>query len=225
MSTVLHPVGPQPQGVYWRRRLVLLLVVVLVAAVTWAIVSGGRSGAVEQDAGDVTDTAGESAGAGADAGSDPAVEGAAVEGAAVEAPVEAPVDASAGPPGCTPADLAVTLGTATRLFAGEEQPVFAVGITNTAAGACTVDAGDAAREIVVTSGADRIWSTLDCPVESPARLLLLEPGARDEVQVTWPRVRSAEGCPADLPVPRAGTYSAVLTVLGTTSAAVVFDLG
>jgi hypothetical protein len=211
MSAVLHPVGPQPQRVYWVRRLLLLLVVVVVAAVAWSVAQGARGGAAEaseEATGETTEDA-----------ADPAAEG---DAAVVE---PGPVEGDAGPAACTPVDLALTLTTATRSFGPEEQPVFTAGITNTGAAACTVDAGDAAREIVITSGTDRIWSSLDCPVESPARLLLLEAGARDEVEVTWPRVRSAAGCPADLPAPRAGTYSAVMTVIATTSAAAVFDLG
>ena len=204
MTAVLHPVGPQPPRVYWARRLVLVLGLVLVVAVAWALLTGTRSG-------------GEESAAPADEGAGETVADQAAEGE------PAPVG-DTGPAPCTPTELAATVTTATRAFGADEQPVFAVGLTNTGAGACTVDAGDAAREIVVTSGTDRIWSSLDCPVAAEPRMLLLEPGARDEVQVTWPRVRSAPGCPTDLPAPRPGTYGAVLTVLGATSAAAVFDL-
>ena len=91
---------------------------------------------------------------------------------------------------------------------------------------CTVDAGDATREVLVTSGDDRIWSTKDCATEeSASRQLLLGAGAADAVDIEWARVRSADGCPADLPAPKAGTYQAVATLGATSSQTVVFILG
>jgi hypothetical protein len=205
MSAVLHPVGPATPRVYWVRRLVVIGVVVVVVAVLWAVLSGVAKGAAETPADVAADDAAADAASGD--GTEPAV-----------------VDAAA-PQACTAADLTLTLTTTTRAYVAPEAPVFAVAITNSGAASCTLDAGGTAQEIVITSGSDRIWSSADCPVESPERLLLLAPGDRDEVQVTWPRVRSAPGCTTGLPEPRVGTYSAVLTLLGAQSAAAVFDLG
>jgi hypothetical protein len=89
-----------------------------------------------------------------------------------------------------------------------------------------VDAGLANQALVITSGADRIWSSADCPSEaSGERLLLMAPGAAEAMPVAWPRVRSAEGCAGDLPEPRPGTYTAVAVVAGVQSGQVVFELG
>lgn len=203
MSTVLRPVGPQPARVYWIRRLLLLLAIVVVAAVVWAIVVGGSGGPE---------------GAAATTDDEPAVtEGG--DGGEGEA-----ADDGGTPTTCDPAALTLTLTTDTRTYPAGTQPVFTVGVTNTGGSSCTVDVAAAQREIVITSGEDRIWSSLDCPEDSTESLQLLEAGARAEPTVTWPRIRSAEGCTAGLPEPRPGTYSAVVTMLGATSAAAVFDL-
>lgn len=201
MSTVLRPVGPQPARVYWIRRLLLLLAVVVVAAVVWAIVVGGTGGPE---------------GASAATDDEPAV---AQDGEGTE-----PSDEGGTPTTCEPADLTLTLTTDTRAYPAGTQPVFTVGVTNTSGSSCTVDVSAAQREILITSGDDRIWSSLDCPEDAAESLQLLEAGARAEPTVTWPRIRSAEGCAAGLPEPRPGTYSAVVTMLGATSAAAVFDL-
>lgn len=202
MSTVLHPVGPQPERVYWIRRLLMVLAAVVVVLVVAALVRA----ALEPDGAAPDDVD-------------------AAEVADGEAPADTAAADPGGPAACTAADLALTLTTSTRSYPAGALPVFTVAITNTGTVSCTVDAGDAAREILITSGSDRIWSSLDCPAEAAERLLLLEPGARDAVDVTWPRVRSAEGCATGLAEPRAGTYNAVTTLLGAQSPPAVFDLG
>lgn len=213
MSTVFRPVGPRPARVYWVRRLIVALVVVVLVAVVWALLrpgggddQGGAAGGDGPAAGTDADTSGEGSadGAGGDAGTD-----------------GAPAAASTA---CTGADLTITLTATDRTYPSGASPQLVVALTNTGTAPCTVDAGAGAREVLITSGSDRIWSSVDCAQDAPQRLLLLEPGAKDEDTVVWNRTRSAEGCPADLPAPRPGTYSAVATVVGTSSASAVFDL-
>lgn len=221
MSTVLHPVGPRPPQVYWVRRLVVLAVVVVVLAavvVAWTVL--GR-GAASADGAPADGGAGTDAAQGADGGAEDVAASDTSEDAAEDAAQEAP----ATPVACAPADLTVALTADGATFPAGVQPTFTVSLTNSGAVACTVDSDPTLRELVVTSGSDRIWSSLDCPPEPAPTLLLLEPGARSDAAVPWPRVRSAAGCPADLPEPRPGTYSAVVSALGATSAALVFDLG
>ncbi|WNB85915.1 hypothetical protein [Cellulomonas sp. ATA003] len=226
MSTVLHPVGPQRARVYWIRRLLVVLLVVALVVGSASLVSwlrgdrGGDAGAAaatEQQA-DVDATSGDDGEAGAadDAGAvDDAADG--EDGGEDDAPAT-PVD-------CTPAALQLTLTAADVEVAPTANPVLTATVTNVGDLPCTVDAGDAAREVVVTSGEDRVWSTKDCaPDDRASRQLLLAAGAADSVPIEWARVRSAEGCPADLPAPRAGTYQAVATLGAATSQTVVFIL-
>lgn len=129
-----------------------------------------------------------------------------------------------GPVTCAAHDLALTVTTDSRSYLAGAEPELTVAITNTGEVPCTIDAGDANRELRITSGSDRIWSTADCLGESTERMLLLDVGARDETTSTWPRVRSAEGCPEDVPAPEPGTYAAEVRLGGAESAAAVFDL-
>lgn len=201
MSAVLHPVGPRGPRVYWVRRLVVIALVVVLVVGAFLVAQALRGGA-----------------AGPSDGGQPAVTDVPTDSAAEDVAAE-------GPAACAPTDLAVTLTTDAGSYAPGTPVVLTVAITNNAATSCTVDAGEASREIVVTSGTDRIWSSFDCPTEPAERLLLLPSGARDEVAITWGRTRSAAGCPADQPAPRAGTYTAVASVAGAASTAAVFDLG
>lgn len=228
MNTVLHPVGPQPTRVYWVRRLVLLVLVAVLVTVLAFALGAARGDATDGTgaAASGTDGAGEAGGAPvADAGADGAEDG--TEGATGdEAEDAADDDGTGAAAACAPQALTTTLAADAASYAPGATPTFTVTLTNTGDSACTVDAGLANQALVITSGADRVWSSADCPSEaSGERLLLMAPGAAEAMPVAWPRVRSAEGCPGDLPQPRPGTYTAVAVVAGVQSGQVVFELG
>jgi hypothetical protein len=224
MNTVLHPVGPQPARVYWVRRLVLLLLAAVLVTGLALAVGTARGGAADgQGAADGAPAAGAGEGAqGAvpqDAGSE-ATDGTEDAGDDAEGTED---DAAAA---CAPETLTTTLAADAPSYPAGATPTFTVTLSNTGDSACTVDAGLTNQALVITSGADRIWSSADCPSEaSGERLLLMAPGAAEAMPVAWPRVRSAEGCAGDLPEPRPGTYTAVAVVAGVQSGQVVFELG
>ncbi|MCL3863092.1 hypothetical protein [Actinotalea sp. K2] len=198
MSTVLRPVGSQPARVYWIRRVLILLGLVVVGVLVWAFVVSGQGDATSQDPGQEVPAQGSE---------------------------EDQEPAPAGMVACTAADLTLTLVSDARTYPEDARPVFTIGYTNTGPQSCTVDTGPAGRDLLITSGADRIWSSTDCEEEGGERLLLLQPGEGDVAEVTWDRTRSDEACSEGLPEPRPGTYSATVGVLGAQSAAAVFDLG
>lgn len=199
MSTILRPAGPQPARVYWLRRAVVLGGFVLVVLLLWSMVRGG--------------------GDGGDAAADDKPE------AQVTAPETEQPDEGART--CTGADLTLVVTADAATYAAGANPTFTVRITNTSDSSCTVDAGDASRELLVTSGSDRIWSSLDCvAADAPERVLLLPAGQSDDpVAVPWPRVRSNETCGEGLPAPRAGTYHVVAKLVGAESQPATFSLG
>lgn len=205
MSTILRPVGPQPARVYWLRRAVVVGALVLVVLLMWSMVRGG--------------------GGGGDAAADDTPE---VEDAAPVTEGEPTDDEDADPSRtCTGADLTLVVTADAATYAAGANPAFSVRITNTSDSSCTVDAGDATREVLVTSGSDRIWSSLDCvAADAPERILLLAAGQSDEpVSVPWPRVRSNEQCGDGLPAPRPGTYHVVAKLVGAESQPATFTLG
>lgn len=226
MSAVLRPVGPQPPRVYWVRRLIVLAVLVglvtLLAVGARALLGGDEAVGAEPTADAVAQEA-----SGDDA---PAEDAPAEDPPADDAEEGTGEDAETGllggaPVACDPGDLTVTLTADAAAYPAGAEPRFAVAVTNAGDSACTVDAGSGSQVVTITSGPDRIWSSGDCVAEAGERLLLLDPGAQDAVELPWPRVRSDEACTEGLPEPRPGTYQAVATMLGAESAPVVFDLG
>ncbi len=197
MSNVLHPVGPRPSRVYWVRRIVVVAVLVAVVAAVVMLVRLAIGGSAD---GAVATTR-------------------AIASTTAAAP-------TSGTPQACPASavsLAVTADATT--YGPGVNPTFTVTVTNTGTQPCTLDVGEAARQVVVTSGADRVWSSADCanPAAS-SKLLLLNAGQPYEAAVPWARVRSAAGCPTGLPAPRAGTYQATASLAGKTSSPLVMIL-
>ena len=118
--------------------------------------------------------------------------------------------------------LEVLAGTGSSSYEAGQEPVLSAVVSLAAdQAACTIPGEEVA--MVVTSGQDRVWSTEDCGTDlgSPPELA---PGGRAEVSLTWPRQRSAPGCPSDLGEPGPGTYQLTVTVAGTTSEPVTFTL-
>ncbi|HMO12392.1 MAG TPA: hypothetical protein PKB06_13025 [Actinotalea sp.] len=216
MSALLHPVGPRAPRVYWVRRFLVLAVLAGVVTVALVLVNSFLGGGSASGAGPDGPGA-EPSGSAADGSTEPADDGADTAGADT---------AGAGlPQPGLPEQLAVALTADARSYAGGALPVLTVSVTNVSGESCTVDAGEANREVLITSGSDRIWSSLDCPAEPAERRLLLPAGGRDDTAITWPRTRSAAGCAGDLPTPRPGTYTAVATLAGASSTGAVFELG
>lgn len=187
-----------PQSVYWRRRFVVVGIplFLLVVLVLWLLNRGGHDDAVAEPP---------------------------------PAQTTAPVTTSAPPPGvpgCAPPTLTVGIAADAADVPAGASPTFTVTITNGGNTACVVDAGELQREVVITSGNDRVWSSKDCArADSPARSLLLSPGMTDTTSLAWNRIRSAPGCPGNLPAPGAGTYQATVALAGTSSGPTVFRLG
>lgn len=196
---VLRPAGSQPARVYWVRRLVVL--VALVAAVSLVFLGARALFARSDDAdGDPTPTS----------------------------PSASPTDAQTAAhdpstPACDPTSLSVTLSADATSYPAGAQPTFTIRLVNTGDVACLIDAGEAQRQVLITSGSDRIWASTDCGGDEPLQLLLA-PDEPDERQLAWDRNRSVEDCAPDQAAAQPGTYQAVLTLADVTSDPVVFGL-
>ncbi len=155
-------------------------------------------------------------------------------GPAPSAPAAAPavtptptttVDPVGGIGECAASALGLAISPTEASFARGVAASFTVTITNTGTLPCVVDAGETYREIVVTSGDDRVWSNRDCAsADSDPRTLLLDRGQQDVTQLAWNRERSAAGCPAGLPTPGAGTYQVTFSLGGAVTGPSVFVL-
>jgi hypothetical protein len=103
----------------------------------------------------------------------------------------------------------VTATTNAKSYAGAERPVLVLTVRNIARVACTRDLGQAARELRVLSGNDRVWSSDDCAPGGGSEPTVLDPDEAKTFTVAWARRRSAEGCPANRPAVGPGTYRVV----------------
>lgn len=194
---VLRPEGSLPARVYWVRRAVVVLVLVLVVVLAVLGVRALLGGGGDDGAASPTD-----------AGTTPA-----------------PTDeeTTEGTPVCEPGAVGLEMTADATTYAAGALPTFTIRITNTGEATCLLDAGDAQRQVLITSGSDRIWASTDCAMGETLQLLLA-PGQVDERQVQWDRSRSVEGCAPDQPAAQPGTYQAVLALGGVSTEPVVFGL-
>lgn len=203
MSTFKHPVGPQPSGVYWRRRLILGLGLLAVIVVIVLIIV--RPGASDGVTAPVTNT------------STPAPK-------ATAASTSIPTSStSAKGATCNPSDVRVEAVTDKDTYAAGELPQLSVAITNTGSAACKIDAGTAQQLFTITSGSEVYWKSTDCQSDKVDAEVLLEPGKTisSQAPITWDRTRSDPStCQADRPqVPAGGaSYHLTTTIAGIESA-------
>ncbi|WP_294179835.1 hypothetical protein [uncultured Schumannella sp.] len=192
MSTLRHPVGPQPPSVYWRRRALVGLGVLAVVIVIVLIVV--RPGAGE-----------------------PASTPAPVETSSPAATDAATTDPSADPSeaaACDPAMVRLTAVTDASSYGNSEQPMLSMEIENAGAAACSYDVGTGAQEYLITSGAEQIWTSTDCQEEPTESVIVLEPGQTlATTPFAWDRTRSStDTCSGTRPEVIAGGASYHLTV-------------
>jgi hypothetical protein len=204
---VLRPVGPEPSGVYWRRRALLLAVVVLVVVVTaWACAGGSG------DAGDGR----------------PAARATTTPTASSRPAPSATTTTSATPAAVVPcqrADLQVTASTDATTYPAGVLPRLQASLSNVGDHPCRFNAAPSARNWTILSGSDQVWSTTDCPPSHLAATALLRRARPMTYSVTWSRHRSTTGCATAGPAAQPGTYRLYVTIDRITSAAAVFRLG
>lgn len=207
---VLRPVGDLPPSVYWVRRLLVLLVVVVVAGLLWWWWPPGDDG--------------------------------------VDAPASAPTTSAPSPsptetpttspkpkptktktetekaPECPDSAIEVTVEADAESYPPGRSPSFTFVVTNVSKETCARDVGQSANELRVTSGGVQIWSSDDCNPGGSSDPMTLEPEDRYVQTVSWPRVRSSEGCPTPQEEAEPGTYQVVARNLEILSEPAVFVL-
>lgn len=193
-----------------RRRLVVGLALALVLALTlggFLIVSGFLGGSAEQ-----------ASSTGSGSASTPP------EDEANSSP--APANTTAAPPTCDQKLVTVSAATDKPAYGPEDLPLLSLKVTNGGELPCEVNIGTSQMEFMVTSGADRIFSSKDCQAKSEDLVKIIEPGKTETANFPWPRIRSLEGCKAAAAKPGAGGAYYVFTAkLGAkTSPKAIFQL-
>ena len=200
---MLQPVGPLPASTYWRRRLVLLAVLVLLLLVAKSCVGGGAkgTGATPQPTGSPRPSA-----------------------TATQTPSPRPTAVRTAPVTCRDGALTLATSSDAKQYTVGATPRLTVTVKNVSGSACTRDLGGGAVEVLVYSGADRIWSSDDCGADEGVSVQTLTAGASLETSVLWPGKRSAKGCPTDRPAAKPGTYTVRARVGTLRSTVTVFRL-
>lgn len=195
---ILSPRGPLPRAVYWRRRLVLIGAVLLLLVVTYSCTRDG--GGAKKTAATVTGTPTPTA----------APKRTTPPPRATPTPKTTPTPTTSPTPKpstpCADKELKVEASTSTIRYPKGVRPVLIMSVTNTGKFACTRDLGQRARELRLTSGNDRVWSSDDCSPGGAADPVVLKSGERRTFTVNWSRKRSRPGCPAGQPTAAPGTY-------------------
>jgi hypothetical protein len=203
---VLHPVGPLPAAVYWRRRaLVLTLLLGVLGGAGWVgvLLIGPHAPGTG-----VTPVAATSS---RTALPTPALERVMPALAGVLIPTTAaPTTAkrSTAVPGgpCSDAMLRLEVRAPTSASAAAK-PAFALVVTNVASVPCVRAVDKGLQEMVMFDTAGRrIWGSNDCSPETGRDRRTLAPGEALTFPVLWSGLTSEPTCTAPRVAPKAGTY-------------------
>lgn len=181
---------------YRRRRLAaggaLLLAIVLVVS-GFALAGAFRGGSQQASSTQPSSTdSASAASAGAPSASAPAT------------PSASPTPAVAPTPTCNQNLVTVTAATDKPSYGPGENPLLTLKVTNGGTVPCEVNIGTSQMEFLVTSGADRIFSSKDCQASSEDLVKVIAPGASETANFPWGRNRSADGCKAVAAAPGGG---------------------
>lgn len=180
------PVGREPAETYWQRRAMLVGGLVLALILLAVLVTGG----------DDPDRL-------AAGGPSPSPQ---VSSTPTPTPTPTLSVSAAPATACPPVALQVLAGADKDGYPVGGRPVLELRVTNTGTSSCTVDLGQAAVELLVYSGTDRIWSSDDCAPGGAAKVTTLEPGRPTSSLLTWAGRRSLPGCEGPKAQAQPGTY-------------------
>ena len=208
---VLHPVGPLPAAVYWRRRLVLLVVLLALLGgggwlgwTLWTDGDGSSPGGVAGQASRSTEV--------------PALDRVVPSLAGVRTPtpptstVAAEASSPATPAGpapgspCTDEMIGLAVRAPASAVAGSK-PTFELVVTNTSAVPCLRALDKGLQELVLLDGAGtRVWGSNDCFPEASDDTRTLAPGEVVAFPIVWGGLTSEPTCTAARVTPPPGNY-------------------
>jgi len=185
VTGVVHPVGPEPPEVYWRRRIIVALGLIVLVAVVGNLIFGG-SDAKSQVAASPTLTVSPTA-------KPTPAKTPKVSDTAMTTPVINPTQRSVAGT-CRDSDLKVTVGSPKRVTPVGQGLSVTLKVTNKSTKTCTRDLGSGANEVTITSGPALVWSTDHCNPSTASDVQTLAPGKSWAVNVIWDGKISAEKC-------------------------------
>lgn len=126
----------------------------------------------------------------------------------------------AGP--CADGEVLITAAVPTPV-AGQDIPIV-LNLQSSETGACTFSFSAESVTMNITSGADEIWLSKECPKVLPTRDVVVRRAAPTPVQVVWNARRSDEGCTGRTAWALPGYYHVTTAALGSEPTDVRFEL-
>ncbi len=111
-----------------------------------------------------------------------------------------------------------------RTYSPEEKPVLSLVIRNGGTTACAVNVGTSQMEFVLTRGAERVFSSIDCQESSEDLDRVIEPGGEERATFEWARNRTVPGCTVVEEELAEGSYTLTTRLGARSSAPVTFTL-
>lgn len=218
MGALLNPVGPESVRTYWIRRGVVALVAVLLLWGLIAMFSPKPNTPAAAPALTPTPTVSVSLSVSA-----PPVSPTATSSAPASVTPTASATTPAGPAACDPGIIQSVIAGFRSVTVGTKQ-VFSLTLTNNSPLTCLLDLSPNSYVVKVSSGADRIWTTADCPKAVPTKAVTLQPGDKAEFSLSWNLKRSQPTCKSAKTALGPGTYVASATYAETAVGRFVMQL-
>ena len=245
--------GPVSRATYWRRRVFLLAgLLAVLALIVYACRPSDDEGEATTPASSGSDIEAGAASDGGEP-ADPSIPASPPDDADDEEDADTPEEGGAGDGGspsggggdgsvsgaasdgsgggsrpaaapCGPEDVVVTVRSDREDYAAGVQPTFTLTLVSTSPENCTAQVGTETLELRITSGDDRIWSSVDCVGEPTAEPVELHRGVPHTVEITWDRTRSWPDCREIFSSALPGTYVAKAYSDYETAGAQVFRL-
>jgi hypothetical protein len=143
-----------------------------------------------------------------------------------DSPSAAPSPTPTPTPTCNQSLVTVSGSTDKPSYSLDEKPMLSLKVTNGGTQPCEVNLGTSQMEFLVTSGADRIFSSKDCQAKSEDLIKTIAPGASETANFPWALNRSLQGClPVEAKPGGGGAYYIFTAKLGSkASPKAVFQL-
>jgi hypothetical protein len=222
MRTVVRPQGRLPARVYWFRRAMVLMTAAALVFAIGRLLGGGSGPEAPVDTAAVAAAKSSAAptptpGVAGPQPFDPTPTGKAAQPSATANPVELAVPS--GP--CAIDEITVTPSVPTAIAGGRvDLQLQLTGIRP----ACTFSVSSRTLAAKITSGADRIWSTQDCPSAVKPASIVVRSAEPTTVVIPWSGRRSDDECSRTTAWALPGYYHVTAAVIGSEPADAQFRL-
>ena len=203
----MHPVGPEPASVYWRRRIIVIIgILVVLGLLAWLVSLANPN---EPTA--------------APANSEPPSDPLPTLTSAAPTTSASPSTSVAGAP-CADTDITVSVTTDQQTYSVGGPVEFVMKISNTGTVPCVRDVGTLANTFVITSGGFDVWNSDACSSGDESQEEEIPAGEAFAVKGTWDGTVTANGCENATPA-EAGAYQVEASNGDVVSEPVTFSLG